>query len=485
MAASNSDLLSVLRQYNPWWRDGRTQELPDWRRAVFHEVFSWMSAPPAHRAILLTGARQVGKTTLLLQTIQELLRQGVPPTKILYATLDHPLLRTVALDTLLQLWREVEPSEGGVEYVFLDEIQYALDWQVWLKHQADFQKHRRIAVTGSATPLATESQESGVGRWHTIRLSTLSFYEYLQIKKVAVPPTIQPLRSLAELFDWPQQQFVAVGSDARSLAGHFHEYLLRGGYPQTALIESIPQAQRLLREDIVDKVLKRDMTMLFGVRRVLELEQTFLYLCLHDGGILNMPDLCKNLEVKKATANNFITLLESAHLIHRLQPFGYGKEVLRGRFKIYLSDAAIAPSVLLKGKALLEDAVALGAAAETAFFNHLFARYFRQNVSFSYWHGKKDEEVDIIASVEARFVPFEIKYRSQATNRNDLKGIRQFCDERGVDRGYVITKDLFDFGLMPLSDGDSKTTLLKIPAPLACYWLGLLELESASHTERI
>ena len=76
--------------------------------------------------------------------------------------------------------------------------------------------------------------------------------------------------------------------------------------------------------------------MSFGsVRRVLELEHTFLYLCMHDGGLLDMPDLRKNLEVKKPTANNFIALLESTHLIHRLPPFGYGKEVLRARFKVY------------------------------------------------------------------------------------------------------------------------------------------------------
>ena len=50
---------------------------------------------------------------------------------------------------------------------------------------------------------------------------------------------------------------------------------------------------------LVERVLKRDMTALFGVRRVLELEQTFLYLCLHDGGLLDMVDLGKNLEVKK------------------------------------------------------------------------------------------------------------------------------------------------------------------------------------------
>jgi hypothetical protein len=119
------------------------------------------------------------------------------------------------------------------------------------------------------------------------------------------------------------------------------------------------------------KVLKRDMTALFGVRRVLELEQTFLYLCMHDGSLLDIPELFKALEVKKATANSFIALLESTHLIHRLPPFGYGKEVLRARYEVYLADAAIAPSVMLKGKSLLEDAPALGVAVETAFFNHI------------------------------------------------------------------------------------------------------------------
>ena len=187
MIAPTADLLAVLRQYNPWWRGGGPADLPDWRRAAFHEVLSWMKTPPTHRALLLTGARLVGKTTLLLQTVQALLEEGVAPAKILYATFDHPLLKLVGLDGLLNLWRELEPEGEGIEYLFLDEIQYTKDWQTWLKLQVDFQKNRRIAVTGSATPMAEEGQESGVGRWHTVRLATLSFYEYLQIKKIAAP----------------------------------------------------------------------------------------------------------------------------------------------------------------------------------------------------------------------------------------------------------------------------------------------------------
>ena len=482
MIASKTELLAVLGQFNPWWRDARVGELPKWRRSAFAQVLGWMTNPPAHRVLLLSGARQVGKTTLLLQTVEALIGKGVPPTRILYATFDHPLVKLAGLDGLLNLWKEIEPSREGLEYLFLDEIQYTKDWQTWLKHQVDFQKYRRIAVTGSATPLLVSGQESGVGRWHTLPLATLSFYEYLQIKKIPEPQVPQ-VRSLNQLFDWSPGEFAQVGEAARGLVAHFHEYLLRGGFPQTALMESIPQAQKLLREDIVDKVLKRDMTALFGVRRVLELEQTFLYLCLHDGGLLDMTTLCQNLQVNKPTANNFLALLENTHLIRRLAPFGYGKEILRARYKIYLADAAIAPSVMLKGKSLLEDPGALGVAVETAFFKHVVTRYYEQSVAFNYWRGKKDYEVDIIVTLGERLIPFEVKYRSQNTRLGDLKGMQQFCAERKVSRGYVITKDVTDFGILTLGAAGGDATVVKIPGPLACYWLGRSEVENAPDLE--
>ena len=284
-------------------------------------------------------------------------------------------------------------------------------------------------MTGPATPLVEEGQESGVGRWHTIKLATLSFFEYLQIKKLAVPE-LPDVESLVKLFEWTGAEFSRVGEQARPLVAHFHEYLLRGGFPQCALVQSVDLAPNLLREDIVDKVLKRDMTALFGVRRVLELEQTFLYLCLHDGGLLDMVNLGKNLEMKKPTAQNYISLLESTHLIHRLPPHGYGKEILWARYKVYLADAAIAPSVLLKGKAMLQDAAAVSRAVGTATPKHVFTRYYHVNVGFAYWRGREDEEVDIVADVQGRFVPFEVKYSHQHTGLGELKGLVAFCPEK-------------------------------------------------------
>lgn len=482
MIIPTPELIAVLRQFNPWWRGAPSADLPVWRRRAFHDILAWMQSPPAPRALLLSGARQVGKTTLFLQVIQALIENGVPANKILYATFDHPLLKLQGLDGLLKLWREFQPESDGIEYLFLDEIQSIRDWQTWLKLQVDFEKRRRIAVTGSATPLVMEGQESGVGRWHTLRLATLSFFEYLQVKQVTVPP-LPEVDSLARIFEWLPDQFHIVAADAAPLVAHFHEYLLRGGFPQSVLIDSVSAAQKLLREDIVDKILKRDMTSLFGVRHVLELEQVFLYLCLHGSGLLDIQGLCRDLGLNKPTVSNFINLLEATHLIYKVPPFGYGKEILRARYKIYLADAAIAPSVLLKGNSLLEDPIALGTAAETAVFKHLFARYYAQSAGFSYWRGKGDREVDIVAASEGRLMPFEVKYRSQHTGAGDLKGLAEFCATRKAPRGYVVTKEMGDFSVLSLGcdvatkDGAMPAKIAKIPAPLACYWLGKTEMD--------
>jgi uncharacterized protein len=475
MNMSKSQLIPVLAQFNPWWRNEPISDLPPWKRAAFHELFLWIKTPPAPRAVCLSGARQVGKTTLLLQAINKLLIDGVSPANILYATFDHPIIKMAEVDLVLEAWREREPKVPGKEYIFLDEAQNIRDWGTWIKHQVDFNKNRRIIFTGSSMPLTSTQQESGVGRWHTIRVTTLSFYEYLHLKQLPKSlPRLPKLDSLRDLFDWSQKDFYQASELAEPYVGHFHEYLIRGGFPQTALVESITQAQRLLREDIIDKVLKRDMTVLFGVRRVLELEMTFLYLCMHDGGLLDVSSICSNLKVAQQTASHFIELFEATHLIYRLPPYGYGKEILRAKYKVYLADAAIAPAVLLKGKSMLDDSTALGVATETCVFKHLFARYYSQSLRFTYWRDKQSQEIDLIAETGSEIIPFEVKYRSQHVDLRDLKGLLQLCKEKSIGHGYVITKSLDDFGSFIVPS--TSTKIMRIPAPLFCYWMGASEL---------
>jgi predicted AAA+ superfamily ATPase len=247
------------------------------------------------------------------------------------------------------------------------------------------------------------------------------------------------------------------------------------------MVNDLTRCQRLLREDIVDKVLKRDMTALYGVRRILEVEKMFLYLCYHDGGILDVPTLSGELDgINRQSVNNFLDLFEATHLVYRLRPYGYGKEVLRGRSKIYLADAALPGSVLLLGRRLLEQPDRLGAAVETAFFKHLYTRYYPDQPTFSYWQDRKnrDLEVDLIAETGDRLVPFEVKYQDTETTPKKFKGLRLFLEEKKVTHGYVVTQRWEDFSVIETFSArkgrerehlDAK--ILAIPAPLACFWL--------------
>jgi len=481
MEISKTEIYTILRRLNPWWRGEPITGLPVWRRSAFKELEQWIKQPPVHRALLLGGSRQIGKTTLLLQSIQSLMEAGTKSNQILYVTFDHPILKSVGLETVIDIWEESEGTKGNRQYLFLDEIQYKEDWQTWIKHQVDFEKYRQIVMTGSAMPLHTIKQESGVGRWYTIKLPTLSFYEYLQIKAIPLPKLMAPA-CLLDLFEWKDTEFVKVADVAKPLAAYFNEYLLCGGFPQTAKIDDVYSAQKLLREDIIDKILKRDMTDLFGVRHINELEKIFAYLCMHEGGLLDIPGLCKNLQLTKPTAHNFIDLLEATYLLYKLSPYGYGKEILRGRFKLYLADAAISPSIMLQGKSLLEDATKLGVAAESTVFKHLYTRSYRRGVRFSYWKEKKGQEVDIIAEVENKLIPFEVKYRTlTGTNLNNLKGLVNLCKTKRLQHAFVVTRDINDFCLI---DTQSAThidglRLLKIPAVLLCYWVSQPEIDLA------
>jgi predicted AAA+ superfamily ATPase len=475
MEITKADLIPILAQFNPWWRNESISDLPTWKRAAFNELLNWVVNPPALRAVMLSGARQVGKTTLILQIIDQLIKDGVNPKNIIYVTFDHPILKLAGLQSVLEAWRELEPKGEGLEYLFLDEAQVVRDFGTWVKHQVDFFKQRRIVFTGSAMSLASTSQESGVGRWYTMRISTLSFYEYLQIKRIKLP-LIPTINSLLDLCKYTTADFFRISEASQHLIGHFHEYLVRGGFPQTALVDSISQAQRLLREDIIDKVLKRDMTALFGVRRIIELEQTFIYLCMHDGGIQDINSLASNLGVTRPTVLNFINLLESTHLLFRLPPFGLGKEILRARYKLYMVDPAIAPAILMKGKTILEDSKLLGQSVETSVCGHLSAHSGINHTKFSYWKDSNEKEVDLVLETPHSLIPFEVKYMSRQTDIRDIQGLVQFSRQKSIETCFVLTKEPQDIG--PIQDKNHMLScqFIRIPTSIFCYWLGESEI---------
>ncbi len=89
MEIPKEELITILYQFNPWWRGEKIPDLPQWNRGAFQELMQWIENLSVQRAIMLSGPRQVGKTTVLLQAIQRLIAMHVPPANILYATFDH------------------------------------------------------------------------------------------------------------------------------------------------------------------------------------------------------------------------------------------------------------------------------------------------------------------------------------------------------------------------------------------------------------
>jgi hypothetical protein len=251
---------------------------------------------------------------------------------------------------------------------------------------------------------------------------------------------------------------------------------MEGGFPETA---SLPTelAQQLLREDVVERVLKRDMTALFGVRKVDELERLFLYLCMHTGGILEVATTARALEVSATTVSSHVGFLERAGLIHVLPPIRIGgKKVLKARNKIYLADAALRSAVLLRGEEVLSSPEELGMIVETAILRHLISYYYADNPRVGYWRDSStNKEVDIIVESPRYRIAVEAKYRADGAIPANA-GIHTYCDSESVTHAYWVTQRGQDFDVRPC--GSSRTTVLRIPAHLFLYLLGQAERDS-------
>ena len=210
------------------------------------------------RTVVLTGTRRVGKTTIQYQMIDALLKKGVNPHQIVFISLDHPMLKLSAFKDILECYHEnIYPNQDV--YYFFDQIQYAAAWDRWLKSIYDMQPETRVVATGSASPaLMKGSSESGAGRWSVISVPTMSFYEYCELLGIAVPDFDKDLKisSFPNYSRIEQNEIMLKLSEVQK---HFARYLQIGGFPELALANDDLMAQQTMREDVVDKVLKRDL----------------------------------------------------------------------------------------------------------------------------------------------------------------------------------------------------------------------------------
>ncbi len=467
------EIINVLAGFNLWWNE-RRHEVPPFRRLAFDACRRYLEDSSLRRAVLLSGPRRVGKTTVLQQMAKALVKKGDDPKSILYLSLDHPLLKLLSIREILSLFHESTYPDGEPATLLLDEIQYAPQWETEIKLLIDHKPQYRILATGSASVVHRDRlAESGVGRWITVPIPTLSFFEFVSMRNQQ-PEGIAPDLRVSRIFSFSSGDLSALAARIRPLQPLFQRYLLVGGFPETANQENIDLCQRLLREDVVERVLKRDMTALFGVRNINDLEKLFIYLCLHSGGILAHQACARDLGTTTTTVANHLTLLEQANLVYRLPPSALGgKRMLKARNKYYLVDAALRNAVLLRGEEIYTNPQEMGTIVETTVLRHLFAYYYRDTPEIVYWRdAATQKEVDIIVRSPAYVLPFEVKYKTNP--QLDAKsGLGIYCASENPKQGYLVTQRDADFAVSSLKGID--TAFLKIPAYILCYLLGQSE----------
>ena len=135
------------------------------------------------------------------------------------------MLKLVSLRNILGLYHETLYREGQGATLLLDEIQYSSDWETEVKLLVDHQPHYRIIATGSASVIHREwLAESGVGRWITVPVPTLSFYEFVHIRS-ELAPIVAGSRRFDSLFS---MTLAGLAAQLRPLQPLFLRYLLVG-----------------------------------------------------------------------------------------------------------------------------------------------------------------------------------------------------------------------------------------------------------------
>ena len=232
-----------LRDANPWWRGDRQYDIATIKRWAYAPVLKGLLRGLAPVTVL-RGPRQVGKTTLLNQIIDELLTQGVNPTRIFRVQFDDipdlrrletPILDLAAwyADNVIgQSFQAFAREQKGPVYLLLDEVQNLPDWATQLKHLVDLQPVRAI-VTGSSALRIEAGRDSLAGRVSTIEIGPLLLREISEMHGASPIAPFLPYNGLGVLKDktfW--ENLRSFGEAHRALRDQaFAWFSDLGGYP--------------------------------------------------------------------------------------------------------------------------------------------------------------------------------------------------------------------------------------------------------------
>lgn len=466
-------IVERLRYENPWWV---TKQIPELysamsNRLYFDLFYPFVKEKNARRALVLVGPRRVGKTVMLFHSIDQLLIEKVNPQQIFFIGIDNPIYVHLGLEDILTLCKNALRLNHLKEcYVFFDEIQYLKDWERHLKVLVDAYPDTKFIVSGSAAAaLKWHSTESGAGRFTDFMLPPLTFQEYIHLKKMN---HLIYNGNIAWGDKWIPY---CLTHDVKALNKEFVHYLNFGGYPEVVLSEKIQSDMgRYVKNDIVDKVLLRDLPSLYGIKDVQELNRFFTYIAYNTGNEFSYETMSKESGIQKDTLKKYLEYLESAFLIKVLNKVDVNAKRLKRvtSFKVYLTNPSLRTALF---SPISETDSEMGNMVETAVLSQWM---HRENLDLTYarWReGRNEGEVDLVLVDDKKFKPVwgvEIKWSNRYFEKpKELKSLLQFCKTNGFQKALVTSLD--QTGVKKLES----LMLTFLPAAVYTYNIGDITLK--------
>lgn len=472
-----SKRIERLQYENPWWTSGNVQQTyQDMSKRLYFDLFyPFVKETDIKRAVVLMGPRRVGKTVMMYHTIQELIKENIVPQKIFFIGIDNPIYMHLSLEDILLLAKEaVQLNNLEGCFVFFDEIQYLKDWERHLKVLVDSYPKTKFVVSGSAAAaLRLQSSESGAGRFTDFMLPPLTFHEYIHLK--GLQHLVQPKTIMYNGKEIP----FFITHDNKAFNKEFFHYMNFGGYPEVVLSEKIQSDMgRYVKNDIVDKVLLRDLPSLYGIKDVQELNSFFSYLAYNTGNEFSFERLGKDSGIAKEIIKKYLEYLEAAFLIKVIHKIDDNAKKFKRvtSFKVYLTNSSLRTALF---SPIVETDKETGNMVETAIFSQWM---HRENLDLKYarWKmGRSEGEVDIVLLDNKLFKPqwcVEIKWSNRYVEKPlELNSLIYFCKQNNFKATLVTTIDISDNKTI------EEINITYVPAAVYAYNIGVNTLEIKSN----
>jgi len=389
-------MIEKLKYWNEWWIENKVHKdkLGIKREDFLSELFKIIKVK---EILVLSGVRRSGKSTLLFQLIDLLIKE-VNPKNILYFNFDETLefKDNRALDLAYNSFLELNNPKGK-KYVFFDEIQNIIGWEKWIKKNYDLYGNEiKFVLTGSNNSMLYDKLSKLLtGRILTKMIFPLTFKEFLIFNKF-------------ELKDMDIQK--------QEIKHYFLDYLNKGGFPEVVL-ESDEHINNLRLKEYHDGILLRDIVQPKNVRDVSKIMDLSAYCITNISTSISYNNISKIIGLNITTLREYLLFLENAYLIFQLKFFSYSlKEsiAIQKPRKIYCIDNGLRNSISFK---FSKDE---GKLAE----NLTFIELKRRNKEIYYWKGKK--EVDfIIKNKDQSLTAINVSYANKIDER-EIKGLKEF-----------------------------------------------------------